>query len=415
MQCGLVERKGVDQSNDFTSGACADFQRAAQQVVDGQRYSDVAALVEQARTGFEKAGEPIAESYLYGWGDPLRPTSAAERSEFWVSAFEYARTEGNPGMLRIDEICGRQNLVASTEMAGPPDTLRVEASPVPTSRETAVTSSTTPETTTTMSSVETTTTMSSVTLVDGTTGSGTLDDPFDNYGDGLTFDTFQAEFSVRYYPAGRNEQGAAAQVCLVIGYQAADGVAGVEATDLIGRIRLVDSAGNPLEVADESARWPDDMLASLDGADRIVWGYIVRRALCYPANNLPVDTNLLARVDDIHARPWFHPGYAMPTAPELSADNESCDVYEYDDQLPISMCANGTSVQLVQDALGVEADGYFGPGTRDALEAFQSSASIAATGEIDAETWRALGIAANTPYPDLNGDGVVDASEFPGN
>ena len=90
----------------------------------------------------------------------------------------------------------------------------------------------------------------------------------------------------------------------------------------------------------------------------------------------------------------------------------SCINYRYDDELPISVCSQGFSVELFQEVLGVEADGYFGPGTEAAVRAYQESAGLPANGVMDATTWASLGVTVNAPYPDLNGDGVIDGSEF---
>ena len=96
------------------------------------------------------------------------------------------------------------------------------------------------------------------------------------------------------------------------------------------------------------------------------------------------------------------------------APSPTCSSYSYDDELPISMCSQGLSVELFQYALGVDADGYFGPGTEAAVRSFQTSAGLPADGVMDAATWAALGVTMAAPYPDLNGDGVIDGSEFPG-
>lgn len=92
----------------------------------------------------------------------------------------------------------------------------------------------------------------------------------------------------------------------------------------------------------------------------------------------------------------------------------SCIDYTYDDELPISVCARGYSVTLFQEALGIEADGYFGPGTQRKVLEFQGRVGLPRTGFIDVATWSALGVMANAPYPDINGDGVIDGSEVPG-
>jgi peptidoglycan hydrolase-like protein with peptidoglycan-binding domain len=71
-------------------------------------------------------------------------------------------------------------------------------------------------------------------------------------------------------------------------------------------------------------------------------------------------------------------------------------------------------VQLFQEALGQSgADGYFGPGTHAALIDVQRRLGVPVTGVLDAATWAALGVTADAPFPDLNGDGVIDGSELP--
>src|SRR4051812_24084082 len=58
---------------------------------------------------------------------------------------------------------------------------------------------------------------------------------------------------------------------------------------------------------------------------------------------------------------------------------------------------NTAEVTLLQQklaALGfaVTADGSFGPGTKAAVEQFQTSKGLPATGIVDAATWKALGV-----------------------
>lgn len=106
--------------------------------------------------------------------------------------------------------------------------------------------------------------------------------------------------------------------------------------------------------------------------------------------------------------------FGTPAGPtDEQAPVTSCDSYTYDDELPIEVCSQGLSVQLFQESLGIDADGYFGPGAEEAVRAFQASVGLPVTGVMDAATWAALGVTANAPFPDLNGDGVVDGSEFP--
>lgn len=103
-----------------------------------------------------------------------------------------------------------------------------------------------------------------------------------------------------------------------------------------------------------------------------------------------------------------------PTDDASAASTTSCDSYVYDDELPISVCSQGFSVELFQQAIGLNADGYFGPGTETAVRSAQGDLGLPVTGVIDAALWGALGVTANAPFPDLNGDGVIDGSEFPG-
>jgi hypothetical protein len=106
--------------------------------------------------------------------------------------------------------------------------------------------------------------------------------------------------------------------------------------------------------------------------------------------------------------------FVAGSAPASPPATNSCSDYIYDDQLPIAVCSQGLSVELFQEALELPADGYFGPGTETAVRDFQAQAGLAVTGVMDARTWSALGVTSDAPYPDLNGDGVIDASEFGG-
>jgi peptidoglycan hydrolase-like protein with peptidoglycan-binding domain len=66
---------------------------------------------------------------------------------------------------------------------------------------------------------------------------------------------------------------------------------------------------------------------------------------------------------------------------------------------------SGPVVTAVQKALGISADGDFGPFTADAVAAFQTKHKLSATGALDAATWRELLLAtggkvvAPTPAP----------------
>lgn len=52
--------------------------------------------------------------------------------------------------------------------------------------------------------------------------------------------------------------------------------------------------------------------------------------------------------------------------------------------------AKGSSVKIVQAALGLSADGAFGPGTEAAVKAFQKKEGMPITGIVDEETYRRI-------------------------
>jgi peptidoglycan hydrolase-like protein with peptidoglycan-binding domain len=52
--------------------------------------------------------------------------------------------------------------------------------------------------------------------------------------------------------------------------------------------------------------------------------------------------------------------------------------------------AKGSSVKKVQEALGLKADGSFGPGTEKAVKDFQAKAKLPVTGVVDIKTYRAI-------------------------
>ena len=96
----------------------------------------------------------------------------------------------------------------------------------------------------------------------------------------------------------------------------------------------------------------------------------------------------------------------------------TCTNYQVDEGLPIAPCSRGRGVSLVQKELGVDADGYFGPGTEIALRFFQASVGLPETGVINADTWAALGVTAelevgtgDNEIKDGNKDGVIDWAE----
>jgi peptidoglycan hydrolase-like protein with peptidoglycan-binding domain len=104
---------------------------------------------------------------------------------------------------------------------------------------------------------------------------------------------------------------------------------------------------------------------------------------------------------------------------QISPTTTVCDQYIYDDQLPIEVCSQGRSVEMAQEFISayidssVVVDGLFGPDFEQSVRETKSALGLPVNSTIDAEFWDTLGITTNAPYPDLNGDGVVDASELP--
>ena len=57
---------------------------------------------------------------------------------------------------------------------------------------------------------------------------------------------------------------------------------------------------------------------------------------------------------------------------------------------PFKQGAKGSSVKKVQDALGLAADGDFGPGTAKAVKDFQKKSGLTVTGVVDAVTYKKI-------------------------
>lgn len=94
-----------------------------------------------------------------------------------------------------------------------------------------------------------------------------------------------------------------------------------------------------------------------------------------------------------------------------STETKSCTQYIYDDELPIEPCSQGYSVTLFQETIGLEAEGFFGPGMQRAVVDLRREFGLPESLVVDSVLWRRLGILSGAPYPDLNGDDVIDGSE----
>lgn len=94
-----------------------------------------------------------------------------------------------------------------------------------------------------------------------------------------------------------------------------------------------------------------------------------------------------------------------PTAPSACPDG-----YNANSRYPLRLCNRGPAVALVQARLGVNADGFFGPSTRQAVRDFQGANGLAVDGLVGPDTWSALGL--NAAGTDGDNDGLIDPDEM---
>ena len=93
--------------------------------------------------------------------------------------------------------------------------------------------------------------------------------------------------------------------------------------------------------------------------------------------------------------------------------NADCPrVMRKNELLPLTICQEGRGVRRVQELLGLDADGYFGNTTHNAVLDFQYSKGLQPTGVVDARTWYELDPNQDGPGSDRNGDGLVTPDEF---
>jgi len=96
----------------------------------------------------------------------------------------------------------------------------------------------------------------------------------------------------------------------------------------------------------------------------------------------------------------------------------NCIEFNYSLKLPITLCDEGTPVQMVQGELQTfgydfDVDGYFGIDTRLAVKLFQKSQGVRVTGEVDKDTWvKLFPYQEGLPGTDLNNDGLITPDEF---
>jgi peptidoglycan hydrolase-like protein with peptidoglycan-binding domain len=67
---------------------------------------------------------------------------------------------------------------------------------------------------------------------------------------------------------------------------------------------------------------------------------------------------------------------------------------------------------LVSHGYTVDVDGYFGPGTEQAIRDFQRNAGLEVDGLVGPHTWSTLGV--SMPGSELDGNGIIDPYEVIG-
>lgn len=100
----------------------------------------------------------------------------------------------------------------------------------------------------------------------------------------------------------------------------------------------------------------------------------------------------------------------VPTTPPVCSSYNPSNAYHLD------ICDSGAAVRLVQERLrasvdsSLNVDGYFGPGTRNAVRTFQQLHGLTVDGQVGPATWALL--VPDAPGIDADGSGIVDPDEI---
>jgi Putative peptidoglycan binding domain len=158
----------------------------------------------------------------------------------------------------------------------------------------------------------------------------------------------------------------------------------------------------------EIENWPETVMFTSDA----VWDGVLHADIA--VNDL--DGNGVADIVDGYANPLNGNDVAVDAGPvdAGAVDPSSCDTYSYNDQYPIRRCDEGYAVSIIQGALvshgyTVDVDGYFGPGTEQAVRDFQRNAGLEVDGLVGPHTWSTLGV--SVPGSDLDDNGIIDPDE----
>lgn len=108
---------------------------------------------------------------------------------------------------------------------------------------------------------------------------------------------------------------------------------------------------------------------------------------------------------------------ASPPPPQTNATMPRvCSSYTVHNDYHLEICDEGAAVRLVQERLratidsSLNVDGYFGPGTRNAVRSFQQMHGLTVDGQVGPATWALL--VPDAPGTDTNGNRIVDPNEI---
>ena len=163
-----------------------------------------------------------------------------------------------------------------------------------------------------------------------------------------------------------------------------------------------------------------EVVVTCDNGESVVWDSFGFRTVEVAAGKAPVRCDVGAYVssgalEDVEV--WFDRDRAAAESREVVAPQiaDGCQNYIPDESLPMGACASGISVLFAQEELeargyALDADGFHGPESTAALMAFQEDAGLRPTGEINAGTWDALGLAGISADGSGRGDCAIGVS-----
>ena len=105
-----AERSRAHPTSDLVQSGCSSLHSAVDYLIEGAPFTTmVAMLVDNTSSLFEQAGESGAASYLYDLsvGVVGGASATSEPGAIWVQALDFDRDQGNPGLLRLETLCGR--------------------------------------------------------------------------------------------------------------------------------------------------------------------------------------------------------------------------------------------------------------------------------------------------------------------